>query len=54
MWPRLWSSGHSSYLQIQRSVFDFRRYQIFWEVVSLERGPLRLVSFLEEKVAAPV
>jgi hypothetical protein len=26
---RLWSSGQSSWLQIQRSGFDFRRYQIF-------------------------
>jgi hypothetical protein len=28
--------------------FDFRRYQIFWEVVALERGPLSLVSITEE------
>jgi hypothetical protein len=27
--PPLWSSGQSSWLQIQRSGFDFRRYQIF-------------------------
>jgi hypothetical protein len=37
--------------------FDSRRYQIFWEVVDLERGPLSLVSIAEEllewKVAAP-
>jgi hypothetical protein len=33
-WPPLWSSGQSSWLQIQRSEFDPRRYQIFWEVVS--------------------
>jgi hypothetical protein len=37
--------------------FDYRRYQIFWEVVGLERGPLSLVSiaesYLEEIVAAP-
>ena len=26
--------------------FDPRRYQIFWVVVSLERGPLRLVSLV--------
>jgi hypothetical protein len=26
---------------------DFRRYQIFWEVVGLERGPLSLVSTVE-------
>jgi hypothetical protein len=38
--------------------FDSRRYQIFWEVVGLERGPLSLVRIIEEllesKVAAPV
>jgi hypothetical protein len=28
--------------------FDSRRYQIFWEVVSLERGPLILVRIIEE------
>jgi hypothetical protein len=28
--------------------FDFRRCQIFWEVMSLERGPLSLVSITEE------
>jgi hypothetical protein len=28
--------------------FDSRRYQIFWEVVGLERGPLSLVSLTEE------
>jgi hypothetical protein len=27
--------------------FDSRRYQIFWEVVSMERGPLSLVSIIE-------
>jgi hypothetical protein len=34
----LWSSGQSSWLQIQRSGFHSRRYQIFPEVVGLERG----------------
>jgi hypothetical protein len=54
-WPLLWSSGQSSWLQIQRSGFDSQRYQIFWEVVRLERGPLSLMSnYLEEEVAAPV
>jgi hypothetical protein len=43
-WPPLWSSGQSSWLQIQRSWFGSRRYQILWEVVGLERGPLNLVS----------
>jgi hypothetical protein len=28
--------------------FDSRHYQFFWEVVGLERGPLRLVSTIEE------
>jgi hypothetical protein len=46
--PPLWSSGHSSWLQTQRSGFDFRRYQIFWEVVGLKLGPLNLVSTIEE------
>jgi hypothetical protein len=35
-------------VQIQRPGFDSRRYQIFWEVVVLERGPLSLVSTTEE------
>jgi hypothetical protein len=30
------------------SGFDSRPYQIFWEVVGLERGPLSLVSTIEE------
>jgi hypothetical protein len=42
--PPLWSSGQSSW----RSSFDSRRYQIFWEVVGLERGPLSLVSTIKE------
>jgi hypothetical protein len=27
--------------------FDYRRYQILWEVVGLERGPLSLVSTID-------
>jgi hypothetical protein len=46
--PPLWSSDQSSWLQIQRSGFDSQRYQISWEVVGLERGPLSLVSTTEE------
>jgi hypothetical protein len=46
--PPLWSSGQSSWLQIQRSEFDSLRYQIVWEVVGLERCPLSLVSTTEE------
>jgi hypothetical protein len=44
----LWSSGQSSWLQIQRSGLDSRHYQILWEVVGLERGPLSFVSTIEE------
>jgi hypothetical protein len=44
--PPLWPSG--PWLQIQRFGFDFRRYQIFGEVVGLERGPLCLVSTIQE------
>jgi hypothetical protein len=46
--PPLWSSGQSSWLQTQRSGFDSRSYQIFRELVGLERGPLSLVSTSEE------
>jgi hypothetical protein len=50
------SSGQSSWLQIRRPGFDSRHYQK--KVVSLERGPLRLVSttegLLDRKVAVPV
>jgi hypothetical protein len=30
------------------TAFDSLRYQIFWEVVGLERGPLSLMSTIEE------
>jgi hypothetical protein len=46
--PPLWSCGQNSWLQIQGSGFDSRHYPIFWEVVGLERGPLSLVSTIEE------
>jgi hypothetical protein len=46
--PSLWCSGQSSWLQIQKSGFDSRSYQILWEVVGLERSPLSLVSTIEE------
>jgi hypothetical protein len=46
--PPLWSSGQSSWLQIEKSGFDSRCYLIFREVVDLERGPLSLVSTTEE------
>jgi hypothetical protein len=44
----VWCSGQSSWLHIQRSRFDSRCYQIFWVAVGLERGPLSLVSTIEE------
>jgi hypothetical protein len=44
----MWSSGQSSWLQIQGSGYDSRHYQIFWEVVGLELGLLSLVSTIEE------
>jgi hypothetical protein len=46
----LWSSGQSSWLQIQLFGFglDSWRFQIFWEVVCLEWGPLSLASIIEE------
>jgi hypothetical protein len=47
-WQPLWSSVQSSWLQIQRYGFDSRCYHIFWQVLSLERGPLSLVSSIEE------
>jgi hypothetical protein len=46
--PPLWSSSQSTWLQTQRSWFDSRRYQIFWEVMGLERGSLSLMSTTEE------
>jgi hypothetical protein len=46
--PTLWSSGQSSWLQIRRPGFDSWRYQLFCEVVGLERDPLSLVSSNEE------
>jgi hypothetical protein len=48
--PPLWPSAQSSWLQIQRSGFDSQLYQIFWEVMGLERGPLSLVSTIEELI----
>jgi hypothetical protein len=46
--PPLWSGGKCPWLQVQRSGFDSRRYQIFWEAVGLERGPLSFVTTIEE------
>jgi hypothetical protein len=44
----MWSSGKNSWLQIQRSQVRFFCLYIFWEVVGLERGPVSLVSVIEE------
>jgi hypothetical protein len=38
----------SALLLILGSWFNSRRHQIFWEVVGLERGPLSLVTTIEE------
>jgi hypothetical protein len=46
--PSLSSSSQRSWLQIQGTGFDSRRNQIFWDVLGLERGPLSLVSTIEE------
>jgi hypothetical protein len=45
----LWSSGQSPWLQIERSGFSSWGYRIFLEIVGLERGPLSLVSTIEER-----
>jgi hypothetical protein len=47
-WLPLCPNGQSYWLQIQGSGFDSRRYQIFWEVMGLQRGPLSLLSTIEE------
>jgi hypothetical protein len=51
----LWFESHSR-PHSRGPGFDSRRYQIFWEVVGLELGPLSLVriseELLERKVAA--
>jgi hypothetical protein len=46
--PPVWSVGQSSWLKILGFGFDSWRYQIFLEVVGLERGSLSLVSTTEE------
>jgi hypothetical protein len=46
--PPLWSTGQCSWLQFLRSRFDSRRYLVFREVEGLERGPLSLVSTIEQ------
>jgi hypothetical protein len=43
-------SGQSYRLQIQRSGFGSQCYQIFWEVIGLERAPLSLVIATEELI----
>jgi hypothetical protein len=55
--PPLWSSGQNSWLQIRRSGFYSRHYH-GKKIVGLERGPISLVSTIEElldrKVTAPL
>jgi hypothetical protein len=47
----MWSSGQSP-------GFNSQCYQIFWEAISLEQGPLSLMrineQLLEWKIAAPI
>jgi hypothetical protein len=45
--PPLWSNRVPGY-RSRGHGFDSRLYQIFWEVVSLERGPLSIVSTIEQ------
>jgi hypothetical protein len=49
-----WSSGQSCWVQIWKSGFHSRLYQIFWKVVGLERvysaSWVQLKSYLKEKV----
>jgi hypothetical protein len=52
--PKYGPDYQSFWLQIQRSGFDFRHYQIFWEVVGLERGSLTLVSTIEELLQSKI
>jgi hypothetical protein len=47
-WRPLWSSGQSSCYRSRGPGFDSWRYQIFWELVGLERDPLILVSTIGE------
>jgi hypothetical protein len=44
----LLSGGQIFWLQFRRFGFDSRRYQIFWQIMGLERGPLSLVSTTEK------
>jgi hypothetical protein len=47
-WPSLCSSGQVPGHRYKSPGFDSRRYQIFWEVVGLEQGPVSLMSTTEE------
>jgi hypothetical protein len=39
---------------IQSSWFNFRSYHIFWEAVALDRGPLSLVSTIEDLLGTQI
>jgi hypothetical protein len=36
------------------SLLDSQRYRIFWQAVGLERGPLSLVSSIEELIGRKI
>jgi hypothetical protein len=46
--PPLWSSGHSSWLQIQRSISIPDATRFLWKVMGLQWGPIILVNTTEE------
>jgi hypothetical protein len=48
LYSRWWVDIVPDPLIPRNSKFNSRRYQIFWEVVGLERGPLSLVNTIEE------
>jgi hypothetical protein len=48
LWPPLWACGQNSGYRSRGACSDSRRYQIFWEVVGLEWGPLSLMRITEE------
>jgi hypothetical protein len=50
--PPLWLVVRVPGYRSRGSGFDSQRYQIFWEVVGLERGPFRITEELRERTAS--